>query len=69
MSATSTYMTKQDILNTINDLSHSQGLYSRLRKSLQDLRRNDREQYDLFMEHLQQQHFKDPVDLVMYFEC
>lgn len=69
MSECSTYMTKQDILDAINDLSHSQGLYSRLRQSLTELAENDPEQYDSFMEHLQQQHFKDPVDLVMYFEC
>lgn len=63
------YMTKQDILDTIRNLSHSQGLYSRLYQSLQEMRREDPEQYNSFMEHLQQQHFKDPVDLIMYFEC
>lgn len=69
MSDTSTYMSKQDILDTINDLSHSQGLYSRLRQSLNDLAESEPEKYNSFMEHLQQQHFKDPVDLILYFEC
>lgn len=69
MSECVTYMTKQDILDAIKDLSHSQGLYSRLYQSLNELAENDPEQYDSFMEHLQQQHFKDPVDMVLYFEC
>lgn len=69
MSDTYAYMTKQDILDTIHDLSRSQGLYSRLYQHLMDLEENDPEQYEWFMNHLQQQHFKDPVDLVMYFEC
>lgn len=69
MSDCSTYMTKQDILDTIRDLSKSQGLYCVILESLNILADNDPEQYDSFMGHLQQQHFKDPVDLVMYFEC
>lgn len=69
MSEKTTYMTKQDILNTIRDLSQSQGLYHRIYKNLTSMRRNDPSSYDYYMEHLQQQHFKDPVDLVMYLEC
>ena len=69
MSETSTYMTKEDILDTIQSLSHSQGLYSRLYEHLRDLEENDPEQFEWFMNHLQQQHFKDPVDLVLFFEC
>ena len=69
MSECATYMTKQDILDVIKDLSHSKGLYSRLYQSLNELAENDPEKYDSLMEHLQQQHFKDHVDLVMYFEC
>lgn len=69
MSDCSTYMTKQDILDTIKDLSRSQGLYQRLWDSIQHTKEDYPESYEQYMEHLQQQHFKDPVDLVMYFEC
>lgn len=69
MSESSTYMTREDILDTIRELSKSQGLYSRLYESLTRLEVIDPEQYELIMEHLRQQHFKDPVDLVTYFEC
>lgn len=69
MSECATYMNKQDILDAIYDLSQSQGLYSRLYDSLRKLEQEDPEQYDSYMEHLQQQHFKDPVDMVLYFEC
>ena len=64
-----TTMGRQQILDTIKNLAHSQGLYSRLYANLQNLRRDDPEQYDQYMNHLVNQQFSDPVDLVLYFEC
>ena len=69
MSETCTYMTQAEILDTIYNLSKSQGLYCRVYDSIKTLEKEDPEQYKQYMEHLQQQHFKDPVDLVLYFEC
>lgn len=69
MSECKTYMTRADILDAIHSLSQSQGFYSCLYDSLNKLAENDPVQYDLYMEHLQQQNFQDPVDLVLFFEC
>ena len=69
MSETSTYMTKAEILDTIYNLSKSQGLYCNIYSTLTRLEKEDPDQYEQYMEHLQQQHFKDPVDLVLFFEC
>lgn len=62
------FMTRRQILDTIRDLGRSQGLYSRLYARLKSLRTEDPEQFDLFMNHLVNQQFESPVDLVLYFE-
>lgn len=68
MSESVTYMTKQDIFDTIKDLSRSQGFYQRLYHSLIAMSQVDPDSYNSYLLHLQQQHFKDPVDLVIYLE-
>lgn len=68
MTENSTYMTREEILNTIEILSHSQGYYGVLNELLKNLRENNLELYEMYVGHLQELHFKDPVDLVMYFE-
>ena len=69
MSENKKFMTRRQILDTIRDLGRSQGLYSRMYASLQNLRQEDPEQFDLYMNHLVSQQFSDPVDLVLYFEA
>lgn len=59
-------MNKTQIMETINNLAKSQGLYSRIKQSIAEM---GEEQRNLFLDHLVQQGFNDPVDLVMYFEC
>lgn len=61
-------MTGEEILDTIQSLSHSQGFYCRIYDAIKELERNDPEQYELFMENLVAQDFKDPVDVVLFFE-
>lgn len=61
-------MTRQQILDTIKDLAHSQGLYSRIHKILLKMQENEPEMFDLYMNHLVNQQFQDPVDLVLFFE-
>lgn len=63
------FMSRKQILDTIKDLSRSQGLYSRIYEAIQSLREDDPDQYDQFMNHLVNQQFKDPVDLVLFFEA
>ena len=63
------FMTRGQILDTIKDLSRSQGLYSYIYANLQRYRTEDPEFYEVFMNHLVNQHFESPVDLVLYFEA
>ena len=63
---TNGYLNKCEIMEVIISLSHSQGLYCRIRESIEEMSEEDR---DRFLDHLQAQHFKDSVDLVLYFEC
>ena len=69
MSETKTYMGKKQILDTIKDLSRSQGLYGRIYEAIQSLKEADPDQYKLFMNHLVNQQFETPVDLVLFFEA
>lgn len=62
------YMNRDEILEAIEGLAQSQGCYTRLYQSLNNVAETNPEQYNLIMEHLQQQHFKDTVDLVLFFE-
>lgn len=61
-------MTRDEILDTVKSLSHSQGFYQRIYDAMQELEKNDPEQYELFMKNLEAQDFKDEVDLVLFFE-
>ena len=63
------FMTRRQILDTIKDLSRSQGLYSYIYANLQRYRKEDPDFFDLFMNHLVSQHFESPVDLVLFFEA
>ena len=63
------FMTRRQILDTIKDLGRSQGFYSCMYARLQSLRTEDPTNYDLYMNHLVNQQFESPVDLVLYFEC
>ena len=62
-------MDRTAILQTIRDLSKSQGFYGRLLRSLEDAEENNNEAYEEFMSNLEAQNFSDPVDLVLYLEC
>ena len=61
-------MNREQILETIVSLSHSQGFYQRLLEHLLFLRENKREAFNDAMENLEEQNFKDAVDLVLYLE-
>lgn len=56
------------ILAEIESLSHSQGFYGRLLRALLDCKNNDPEQWENVVVELEGQNFKDPVDMVLYFE-
>ena len=68
MSESKKFMDKGQILKSIEDLSKSQGLYSRIHRTIEKMRLNEPEMFNLYMTHLENQHFSDPVDLVLFFE-
>lgn len=57
-------MKKKEILNAIRSLAASQGFYSRLLISLSS---NEPDSV-AYLEYLEEQNFKDVVDLVMFLE-
>lgn len=61
-------MKEAQIIETIERLSQSQGLYGRILRDLEETKENDPEAYRETMELLESQDFKTPVDLVMYIE-
>ena len=54
-------MTKEQILNEIKMLSHSQGFYGRL---LRDINDNPE-----ILDRLEEQNFQEPLDLIFFLEC
>ena len=56
------------ILEVIENLSHSQGMYERLLQKICYLKDNEPDRYEKLKEELESQNFKDPVDIVMFFE-
>lgn len=57
-----------EIMEAILRLAHSQGFYGRLYNNLVEIRDNDEEAWVEVVEELEGQHFKDLLDLVLYFE-
>ena len=56
------------ILDIILGLSRSQGFYGRLYESLMIEKESNPENWKMSVETLEGQDFKDPVDVVLYFE-
>lgn len=61
-------MSFDEILNVIKSLAGSQGFYSRLYKSILDLEENDPYSFSNLKKSMENENFKDPVDVVLYFE-
>ena len=59
-------MKREEILNTFRQLAKGQGFYGRLLNSLEEA---DEESREAFLTELEEQDFKDPVDLVLYLEA
>lgn len=57
-----------EIMKAILGLAHSQGFYGRLYNNLVEIRDNDEEAWVEVVEELEGKHFKDLLDLVLYFE-
>lgn len=63
-------MKMNEILSVIRSLAKSQGLYGRILEAIENLRDyGDPEDYDALVSALEAQNFKDPLDVVLYFEA
>ena len=58
-------MNRNEIRNTIETLAKSQGFYGRVLNTIDE---TEPEKQEKIWDELEAQNFKDPVDLVMYFE-
>ena len=57
-----------EIMEIILGLAHSQGFYGRLYNELVEIRDNEEEAWVEVVEELEGQNFKEPLDLILYFE-
>lgn len=56
------------ILETIRGLAASQGFYVRLYRDLMEVKETDPPRWEKVCHELESQNFRDPVDMVLYFE-
>ena len=59
-------MKREEILNTFRQLAKGQGFYGSLLNRLEEA---DEESREAFLKELEEQNFKDPVDLILYIEA
>ena len=59
-------MTAKDVINVIEELSYSQGFYGRLLRQNKGLNAEDFREFCRLME---EQNFRDSLDVVLFFEC
>ena len=58
-------MNREQILNAIKNLAMSQGFYGRLLETIYSV---DEDERDNFLNDLEEQNFRDVVDMVIYLE-
>lgn len=61
-------MNREQIMEAVKQLANSQGWYSRLYSDLCKMRETEPERFDIAMRLLEEQNFKDTVDLILYLE-
>ena len=62
-------MKMNEIINVIEMLSHSQGFYGRLLRSILELKQENETGYNELKHYLESQNFSDSLDVIMFFEC
>lgn len=62
------YYDVEKVIGVVEMLSHSQGTYGRMLEQILYLKENDPEAFSEFSRIIENQHFKDPVDIVLFFE-
>lgn len=58
----------EDVVDVIEMLADSQGFYGRLLDEIMYIEENEPMKYEVFKNIIEKQEFKDPVDVVMFFE-
>ena len=62
-------MKMNEIISVIEMLSHSQGFYGRLLRSIYELKQENETEYNELKNYLESQNFSDSLDVIMFFEC
>lgn len=62
------YMNALQVIDVIRELSHSQGFYSRMYRNILDLKETNEEAFNDWCREVESKNFKEPVDVVLYFE-
>lgn len=57
-----------EIIDIIEMLSHSQGFYGRLLRSIFELKQENETEYNELKNYLESQNFSDSIDVVLFFE-
>ena len=58
----------EEVVDVIEMLADSQGFYGRLLEEILYIEENDPLKYEIFKTVIEKQEFKNPVDVVMFFE-
>ena len=58
----------EEVVDVIEMLADSQGFYGRLLEEILYIEENCPKKYEAFREVIEKQEFKDPVDVVLFFE-
>lgn len=61
-------MKMDEIIDVVEMLSHSQGFYGRLLRSIQELKQENETEYNELKNYLESQNFNDSLDVVLFFE-
>lgn len=61
-------MKMNEIIDVIEMLSHSQGFYGRLLRSIYELKQENETEYNELKNYLESQNFSDSLDVVLFFE-
>lgn len=58
----------EEVVEVVEMLSYSQGFYGRLLEEILYIEENEPNKYEVFKTIIEKQEFKDPVDVVLFFE-
>ena len=58
----------EEVVDVIEMLADSQGFYGRLLEEILYIEENKPDQYEVFKGFIEKQEFKDPVDVILFFE-